>query len=40
MPADEAETAPESPAEAAVKESTVAYEKQNAATGSEIDEEL
>ncbi len=39
-PAEEAETAPESPAEAAVKESAVAYEKQSAATGSEIDEEL
>ncbi len=39
-PAEEAETAPESPAEAAVKESAVAYEKKSAATGSEIDEEL
>lgn len=39
-PAEEAQTAPESPAEAAVKESAVAYEKQSAATGSEIDEEL
>ncbi len=39
-PAEEAETAPESPADAAVTDSAVAYEKKSAATGSEIDEEL